>query len=42
MGPNPNGPLSKLRDRAIRYSGFLGVRSVGPTVADFLDLEITR
>ena len=27
MGPNPNGPLSsKLLIRAIRYSGFFGVR----------------
>ena len=23
--------------RAVRYSGFFGVRSVGPTVGDFLD-----
>ena len=35
MGPNPNGPLSVSCDRAIRYSGFFGVRSVGP-VGDFL------
>ena len=34
MGPYPNGPLSC--DRAIRYSGYFGVRSVGP-VGDFLD-----
>ena len=26
MGPNPNGPRSVRCDRAIRYSGFLGVR----------------
>ena len=38
MGPNPNGPRSVSCDRAIRYSGFFGVRSfVGPTVGDFLD-----
>ena len=37
MGPNPNGPRSVSCDRAIRYSGFFGVRSVGP-VEDFLDL----
>ena len=36
MGPNPNGPRSVSCDRAIRYSGFFGVRSVGP-VGDFLD-----
>ena len=30
-----NGPLRC--DRAIRYSDFFGVRSVGPTVGDFLD-----
>ena len=30
MGPNPNGPRSVSCDRAIRYSGFFGVRSVGP------------
>ena len=30
-------PFSKLRERAIGYSGFFGVRSVGPTVGDFLD-----
>ena len=33
--PTDPGP-SKLRVRAIRYSGFFGVRSVGP-VGDFLD-----
>ena len=27
MGPNPNGPRSVSCDRAIRYSGFFGVRS---------------
>ena len=37
MGPIPNGPLSVSCDRAIRYSGYLRVRSVGPTVGDFLD-----
>ena len=37
MGPNPNGPRSESCDQAIRYSGFFGVRSVGPTVGDFLD-----
>ena len=26
MGPNPNGPRSVTYDRAIRYSGFFGVR----------------
>ena len=31
-----NGTLPTDRDRAIRYSGFFGVRSVGP-VGDFLD-----
>ncbi len=30
------GPLSKLPKRAIRYSGFFGVRSMGP-VGDFLE-----
>ena len=39
MGPNPNRPRSGSCDRAIRYSG-LGVRSVGPTVGDFLDFNI--
>ena len=39
MGPNPNGAPSKLLGRAIRYSGFFGVRSVGP-VGDFLDSVI--
>ena len=37
MGPNPNGPRLGSCDRAIRYSGFFGVRSVGP-VGDFLEL----
>ena len=37
MGPNPNGPRSVSCDRAIRYSGLFGVRSVGP-VGDFLDI----
>ena len=37
MGPNPNGPRSVRCDRDIRYSGFFGVRSVGPTVGDFLE-----
>ena len=38
MGPNPNGPLSKLRSSYDRYSGFFGVRSfVGPTGGDFLE-----
>ncbi len=32
-----NGHLSVSCDRAIRYSGYFGVRSVGPTVGDFLD-----
>ena len=41
MGPNPNGPRSVSCDRAIRYSGFFGVRSVGP-VGDFLDFEMVR
>ena len=27
MGPNPNGPRDVSCDRAIRYSGFFGVRS---------------
>ena len=27
LGPNPNGPLSKLLCRPIRFSGFFGVRS---------------
>ena len=35
MGPNPNGPLSKLLE-SLDTQG-LGVRSVGPTVGDFLD-----
>ena len=26
MGPNPNGPRSVRYDRAVRYSGFSGVR----------------
>ena len=39
MGPNPNGPRSVSCDRAIKYSGFFGVRSfVGPTVGDVLEL----
>ena len=33
-------PFRKLRDRAIRYSSFFGVRSVGP-VGDFLDINLT-
>ena len=37
MGPNPNGPRLVSCDRATRYSGFFGVRSVGP-VGDFLRL----
>ena len=36
--PNPNGPRSGSCDRAIRYSGFFGVCSVGQTIGDFLDL----
>ena len=36
IGPNPNGPRFVSCDRAIGYSG-LGVRSVGPTVGDFLE-----
>ena len=35
LGPNPNGPRSVSCNRAIRYSGCFGVRSVGP-VGDFL------
>ena len=34
MGPNPNGPLSKVLE--ILDTQVLGVRSVGP-VGDFLD-----
>ena len=33
-----NGPRSVSCDRAIRYSGFFGVRSVGPTVGDFFGI----
>jgi len=36
--PTDSGP-SKLLTRAIRYSGFFGVHSVGP-VGDFLDSVI--
>ena len=33
-------PFSKLRDRAIRYSGFFrGPWNMGPTVGDFLDIR---
>ena len=42
MGPNPKGPRSGSCDRGIRYSGFFGVRSVGPTVGDFLDQLLVR
>ena len=36
--PNPNGPRSGSCDRALRYSGFFGVRGPwGPSVGDFLD-----
>ena len=34
-----NGPRSVSWDRAIRYSGFFGVRSVGP-VGDFLETNL--
>ena len=36
-GPNPNGPRSVSCDRVIRYSGFFGVRSLGPFLGDFLE-----
>ncbi len=36
IGPSPNGPRSVSCDRAIRYSGLFGVRSVG-NVGDFLE-----
>ena len=37
-----NGPLSVSCDRAIRYSGYLRVRSVGPSVGDLLDSGKSR
>ena len=41
MGPNPNGK-PKLRSNYEKYLGFFGVRSVGPTVGDFLDTPTPR
>ena len=38
MGPNPNGPYRRSCDRAMRYSGFFGVRGPRGTVGDFLEL----
>ena len=38
MGPNPNGPYQISCDRAMRYSGFFGVRGPWGTVGDFLDI----
>ena len=38
MGPYQRTPDQVSCDRAVRYSGFFGVRSfVGPTVGDFLE-----
>ena len=42
MGPNPNGPLRKLRSSHKIPTFFRGPWNVGPTVGDFLDLKLLK